>query len=80
MNARLVHRIIQLLLAALLLTGILLLAGGTAAAQNRVQRRAIVVRPIRPFRPFRSLERFDSPYDRFNRDGCYSQYVFSNSH
>jgi len=39
MNARLVRRIIGLLLAALLLTAIVLLAGGTAAAQVRVQRR-----------------------------------------
>jgi hypothetical protein len=46
MNARLVRRIIGLLLAALLLTGIVFLAGGTAAAQIRVQRRVIVVRPI----------------------------------
>jgi len=52
MNARLVRRIIGLLLAALLLTGIVFLAGGTAAAQIRVQRRVIVVRPIRPFRSF----------------------------
>ena len=59
MTTRLVHRIIQLLLAALLLTGILLLAGGTAAAHTRVQRRVIVVRPIGPFRSF---DRFDSPY------------------
>lgn len=77
MNTRLVHRIIQLLLAALLLTGILLLAGGTAAAQNQVRRRVLVVRPIGPFRSF---DRFDSPYDRFNRKGYYSHYVFSKSH
>ncbi len=37
MNARLVRRIIGLLLAALLLTAIVLLAGGTAAAQTRAQ-------------------------------------------
>ena len=63
MNTRLVHRIIQLLLAALLLTGILLLAGGTAAAQTRVQASSYSCSP-HPL--FRSFDRFDSPYDRFN--------------
>src|SRR5258707_15773699 len=75
MNARLVRRIIGLLLAALLLTGIVFLAGGTAAAQIRVQRRVVVVRPIRPFRSF---DRVGYPYDRFNRYSYYRQYVFSN--
>jgi hypothetical protein len=52
MNTRLVHRIIQLLLAALLLTGILLLAGGTAAAQPRVQATSHSCLPHPLFRSF----------------------------
>jgi len=76
MNPRLVRRIIGLLLAALLLTGIVLFAAGTAAAQGRVQRRVIVVRPIRPIRPY---DPFRSPAGRFNRYGYYDEYVFRNS-
>jgi hypothetical protein len=68
MNARLVRRIIGLILAALLLTGIVILSGTTAAAQGRFQRRVIVVRPIRPFRPY------GYPYGRYS---YYSPYVFS---
>ena len=76
MNARLVRRIIGLILAALLLTGIVILSGTTAAAQGRFQRRVIVVRPIRPFRAFRP---YGYGYGPFNRYGYYSQYVFGNS-
>jgi hypothetical protein len=77
MNTTLVRRIIGLLLAALLLTGILLLAGGTAAAQGRrIERKPIIVRPIRPFPRY---DPFRSPYGRFNRHDYYNQYVFSNS-
>jgi hypothetical protein len=71
MNTRLVRRIIGLILAALLLTGIVILSGTTAAAQGRLQRRVIVVRPIRSFGPFRP---YGYPYGRYN---YYSQYVFS---
>ena len=72
MNTRLVRRIIGLILAALLLTGIVILSGTTAAAQGRFQRQVIVVRPIRPFRPFRP---YGYPYGYPGRHSYYSQYV-----
>ena len=76
MNTRLVRRIIGLILAALLLTGIVILSGTTAAEQGRFQRRVIVVRPILPFRPFRP---YGYPYGYPGRYSYYSQYVFSSS-
>jgi hypothetical protein len=71
MNTRLLRKIVGLVLAALLLTSIVLLTGVTAAAQQRYQRRVIVVQPVRPFGWDQSR--------RFNRYRYYSEYFFSNS-
>ena len=73
-NTTLMRRIIGLILTALLLTSLLILTGVTAGAQNRTQRRVVIVRPIRPFRhydPFWRQDRLN--YYRYN------QYVFSSS-
>jgi hypothetical protein len=78
MNTKLLRKIIGLILAALLLTGIILLAGTTAAAQTRIQRRVVVVQPISPFFG-RRYDPFWDPYGRFGRYNYYRQYVFSNS-
>ncbi len=79
MNTRLLRKIIGLILAALLLTSIVLLAGTTAAAQTRIQRRVVIVRPISPFHTFgRRYDPFWDPYGRFDRYNYYRQYVFSN--
>ncbi len=79
MNTRLLRKIIGLILAALLLTSIVLLAGTTAAAQTRIQRRVVIVRPISPFHTFgRRYDPFWDPYGRFGRYNYYRQYVFSN--
>jgi hypothetical protein len=80
MNTSLFRKIITLILAGLLLTAMVLLAGTTAAAQRRIQRRVIVVRPIRPINTFgRRYDPFWDPYGRFGRHSYYSQYVFSSS-
>jgi hypothetical protein len=76
MNTRLLRKIIVFFLAALLLTSIVLFAGTSAAAQSRVQRRVVVMRPVRPFRIGR---RYDPFWDRYGRHNYYSQYVFSSS-
>ena len=73
MNTRLLRKIIGLILAALLLTSIVLLTGVTAAAQQRYQRRVIIVQPVRPYDPFWDQSR------RFDRYRYYSQYFFRNS-
>src|SRR6267142_3351249 len=79
MNLRLLRKIIGLILAALLLTGIVLLAGTTAAAQSQQPRRVVIVRP-HTFGPFsRRYDPFWDPYGRFDRYNYYRQYVFSNS-
>src|SRR5688572_9257927 len=81
MNTRLLRRIIGFLLTALLLTATLIFSSTAVTAQNRTQRRVVVIRPFRPFRPFRPLHPYDSfrsPYERFNQFG-YNQYVFNNS-
>ena len=78
MNTSLLHKIIVLFLTALLLTAIVLFAGTTAAAQRRVQRPVVVVRPIRPIFG-RRYDPFWDPYGRFGRPNYYSQYVFSSS-
>ena len=71
LNKSLARRIIGLILTALLLTSLLILTGVTAGAQNRTQRRVVVVRPFRHYDPFWRHDRFD--YYR------YRQYVFSSS-
>jgi hypothetical protein len=72
MNTKLLRRIIGFILTALLLTAMLLVTTISVGAQQLVQRRVVIIRPVRPFHPF------GSPYDRFNRFH-YNQYVFSNS-
>jgi hypothetical protein len=69
MNTKLFRRIVGFLLATLLLMGMLLATSVTVAAQRRVQRRVIVIRPIDRFRD----------YGRFNRYDYYSHYTFRNS-
>lgn len=71
MNTRLLRKVIGLILAALLLTSIVLLTGVTAAAQQRYQRRVIVVQPVRPFGWDQSR--------RFGRYHLYREYFFDNS-
>ena|SRR5438034_3588036 len=71
MTTKLLRQITGFILAPLLLTGTLLVAGNSAAAQQRFQRRIVVVRPFRPYDPYRG------PYGRTY--GYYRQYVFSNS-
>ena len=82
MNTRILHKIIGLILAALLLTGILLLTSTTAAAQRRYHRRVLSqlslaesqptrqAQPVRPFSAFgpfgRSYHPFWDPYGRYD--------------
>ena|SRR5688572_10601573 len=73
MNTKLLRRIIGFILTALLLTATLLLSTTAVGAQQRIQRRIIVIRPVRPFR-----HRFYDPFERLDRFR-YNQYVFSNS-
>jgi hypothetical protein len=91
MNARLLRKLIGILLAALLLTSIVLLAGTTAAGQRRYQRRAYQRRvvsirsidrfePIReaqPIRPFHTFGPFGQPYHPFfDPYGRYDSHTF----
>jgi hypothetical protein len=77
-NAKLMRRIIGLILTGLLLTSLLILGGTTAGAQTRTQRPTVVVPPIR--RPPRPFHRYDPFWrqDRFDYHR-YRQYVFSSS-
>jgi hypothetical protein len=90
MNARLVRKIIGLILAALVLTSIVLLAGTAAAAKRRHQRRAITMRsvdefkptsPVQPARSFHTFGPFGRPYhpffDPYGRDDSYTFYRHS---
>ena len=87
MKGKYFKRIVGVLLAALMLSGVAFVSSGTAQGQGR--RRIIVVRsnPFRAYRPFGfGYRRYDpfgyDRFDRFNRFGYshrYSQYVFSNS-
>ena len=78
MNTRLWRKLIEIILAALVLTSMLLVAATTAAAQHRRHRRAVKVRsidrsidsfqPIRevqPIRPFQTFGPFGRPYHPF---------------
>lgn len=91
MNARLLRKLIGILLAALLLTSIVLLAGTTAAGQRRYQRRGYQRRvvslraidrfePIReaqPIRPFHTFGTFGRSYHPFfDPYGRHDSYTF----
>lgn len=79
MNTRLFRKIIGLILAALLLTSIVVLTGITAAAQQRYQRRVIIVQPVRTFGFGRPYDPFWDQSRRFDRYRYYRQYFFRNS-